>query len=174
MERQRYPDEIIDRICEQLEEGRSLILICREEGMPHRRTVERWANGDSELASRLREARELGYHHRAYAAVEAAKNAKDPQAGRLAFDAERWYLGKLSNAFRDKPLIEGTVNVGDPAAFEAFARALEETRRARASSASSTLEVDGNGKARPVDAGRELAGVARLGGPGLGQDEIGQ
>lgn len=173
MERQRYPDEIIDRICEQLEEGQSLNLICREDGMPHRRTVERWANGDSELASRIREARELGYHFRAEAAVAAAKNASDPQAGRLAFDAERWYLGKLSRAFREKPLIEGTVNVGDPDAFAAFARALEEAKRARAGGASSTIEVDGDGKARSVDAGRELASVARLGGPGLGQDPHG-
>lgn len=39
---------------------------------------------------------------RAERAVEEAKAAKDAALGRLAFDAERWYVGKLSNAFADK------------------------------------------------------------------------
>ena len=33
--------------------------------------------------------------------VASAKIAEDAGKGRLAFDAERWYLGKLSNAFSD-------------------------------------------------------------------------
>lgn len=140
MERE-YPEEIIERICEHLEEGKSLVLICREEGMPTRRTVQRWARGDSELATRIREARELGYHYRAEVAVAAAKNASDPQAGRLAFDAERWYLGKLSNAFAERPLVEATVNVAGDDALAALQGVLDRAAAAIASSGRSTHQV---------------------------------
>ena len=136
-----YPPEIIDKICDQLEEGKSLVLICREEGMPSRRQVQRWAKGDGELANRIREARELGYHYRAELAVAAAKNAADPQAGRLAFDAERWYLGKLSNAFAERPLVEATINVAGNDAFAAIEGVLGRAAAAIASGSSSTEQV---------------------------------
>ena len=136
-----YPPETIDRLCEQLEEGKSLVIICREEGMPSRRTVQRWAKADGELATRIREARELGYHMRAEMAVAAAKKAEDPQAGRLAFDAERWYLGKLSNAFAERPLVEATVNVAGNDAFAAIEGVLGRAAAAIASGSSSTEQV---------------------------------
>ena len=173
---QTYPDETIDQICEQLEEGKSLVIICRGEGMPSRRTVQRWANADGNLAMRIREARELGYHYRAEVAVAAAKNASDPQAGRLAFDAERWYLGKLSNAFAERPLVESTINVaaGDDA-LTALKGVLDRAAAAIASSGDSTHTV-----ALPSPTGSDnadgdgLAGVAGSRGPRLGKDENGR
>lgn len=179
MESRHYPPSIIDRICELLEEGKSMREICAIDGLPSRTTVHAWLRGDDELSARIRESREIGFHALAeegmrMAFAPAVANPTDPQAARLAFDAVRWQLGKLSTAFGDKPLIQGTLNVGDPEAFAAIARALEEARRARAGGATSTLEVDAGGKARPVETGGELAGVARVGGPGLGQDEGGR
>jgi hypothetical protein len=44
---------------------------------------------------------------RAERAVIAAKTAEDAQKGRLAFDAERWFLGKVSKALGDKTVIAG-------------------------------------------------------------------
>lgn len=166
----QYPPETVDRICELLEEGKSLILICKQDGMPNRRTVQRWADGNDELADRLYRARELGYHYRAEMAVAAAKNATDPHAGRLAFDAERWYLGKLSNAFRDKPLVGVSVNVGDTDAFDAFARQLEEARTRAASGACSTSAVALPSPAGPDNAAGRLAHMAGAGGSRLGED----
>ena len=88
-------------ILDQLAEGKSLSFICAQEGMPDRKTVQRWQNEDEAFNVAVTHAREEGYHKRAEDAVLAAKTAEDATKGRLAFDAERWYLGKLSNAFSE-------------------------------------------------------------------------
>jgi hypothetical protein len=88
-------------ILKRLIEGESLSLICRTSGMPDRRTVQRWQNEDEEFDAAVTRAREDGFEVRAAEAVSDAKRAEDAAKGRLAFDAERWYLGKLSNAFSD-------------------------------------------------------------------------
>lgn len=91
----RFGPEVREEILERLEDGDSLRTISGDERMPDRRTVERWANDDPEFAAAIARAREVGFDARADRAVEAAKEATDPQRGRLAFDAERWYLSKL-------------------------------------------------------------------------------
>ena len=48
-------------------------------------------------------ARAQGYTVRAEKAVDNAQSCNDPQKGRLAFDAERWFLGKMyPKKFGDK------------------------------------------------------------------------
>lgn len=96
-----FRQAIQDDLFEALSDGQSLVAVCKREGMPSVRTVQHWANGDEEFASQLTRAREAGYLIRGERAVESAKDAEDASLGRLAFDAERWYLGKLSNAFSD-------------------------------------------------------------------------
>lgn len=102
-------------ILSRLADGESLSEICRADDMPARMTVQRWQNDDAEFDVAVTRARETGFHARAEQALLDAKEAKDAALGRLAFDAERWYLGKLSNAFSDnKPLkqeLSGTVIV---------------------------------------------------------------
>lgn len=90
-----------ESMCARLAEGESLSSICRDQKMPAWSTVHEWMDKDEEFAGQVMRAREAGYHKRAEAAVEEAKSADDAGLGRLAFDAERWYLGKLSNAFGD-------------------------------------------------------------------------
>jgi hypothetical protein len=146
MEPTHYPPAIVDRIAALLEEGKSLKEICALDGFPSRSTVWRWCEGNDELAGRLREAREIGYlalaeQGMAIAFAPAKAAPTDPQAARLAFDAVRWQLGKLSLAFRDKPLIEGTVNVAGNDAFGAFAEALERAAAGIAGRADSTSQV---------------------------------
>lgn len=146
MESRHYPPSIIDRICELLEEGKSMREICAINGLPSRTTVHAWLRGDDELSARIRESREIGFHALAEEGVRmafapAVANPTDPQAARLAFDAVRWQLGKLSTAFRDKPLIEGTVNVAGDDAFAAFAAALERAATGIAGGAISTSQV---------------------------------
>ncbi|PTQ12008.1 hypothetical protein CLG96_05355 [Sphingomonas oleivorans] len=82
--------------------------------MPDRETIRRWSEGDGALAAAILSARELGYLDRAEAAVEAAKSAENAAAGRLAFDAEKWFLGKLSRAFADRG--DKATGAGDAAA----------------------------------------------------------
>lgn len=94
-------DATEEAILKRLSEGESLSAICRSDGMPAWSTVHDWMEGDKDLAGRITRAREAGYHFRAENALRDAKSAEDAAKGRLAFDAERWYLGKLSNAFSD-------------------------------------------------------------------------
>jgi hypothetical protein len=93
--------EVRETIVARLAEGESLASICRSDGMPAWSTVHRWMDDDEDFTGRITRAREIGYQVRADRAIEDAKNAEDAAKGRLAFDAERWYLGKLSNAFSD-------------------------------------------------------------------------
>ncbi len=175
MPNRAYPPETIDRICEQLEEGKSLILICKQDGMPNRRTVQGWAEGNDDIATRIREARELGYHYRAEMAVAAAKNAIDPHAGRLAFDAERWYLGKLSNAFRDKPVVGVNVNVAGDDALAAVQGVLDRAAATISGGSHSTKQVALPSPAGPGDAGGDgLADMDGAGGERLGEDPDGR
>ena len=174
MAEREYGPEIIDRIIDGLEHGSSLVTICGAADMPSRQTVYRWVEGDNELAVRLRDARELGYLFRAEAAVEAAKNAEDPLKGRLAFDAERWMLGRLSVAFRDKPIALGVqVNVGADDALAAISGVLDQAAAAIASSGHSTHTVALESAPRPSDPARQLADMAGAGRARVGQDKDG-
>jgi hypothetical protein len=150
---QEYPDNIIESILTGLAEGKSLAQICRGEGMPDRVTVWRWGRADDELAARMLEARECGFLLRAEVAVANAKACTDPIKGRLEFDAERWFLGKLSNAFADKPLALGVqVNVGSEDAFAAVTDALERAAATIAGGGTSTRPVAIEGPSRSGDA----------------------
>lgn len=96
-----FADDIICDLLDKLASGQSMASICADKRMPDQSTVWRWSKADGELAKDIARAREIGYFARAEKAVDDAKNAPDAAKGRLAFDAERWYLGKLSNAFSD-------------------------------------------------------------------------
>lgn len=94
-------DDVRETIITELERGRSLLSICKDEGMPNRSTVQRWQGDDAEFDAAVTRAREDGFHYLAEQARINAQSAEDATKGRLAFDADRWYLGKLSNAFSD-------------------------------------------------------------------------
>lgn len=96
-----YKDAVSADLFERLAEGNSLVVVCKADDMPSVRSVQNWMKDDAEFAAQVTRAREEGYEVRAERAVLEAKTAEDAGKGRLAFDAERWYLGKLSNAFSD-------------------------------------------------------------------------
>lgn len=96
-----YKDAVREELCNRLAEGNSLVSVCKADDMPSVRSVQTWMADDDEFAAQVTRAREAGFLIRGEEAVEAAKIAEDASKGRLAFDAERWYLAKLSNAFSD-------------------------------------------------------------------------
>lgn len=103
----RFTVEIVEELIEALRDGRSMREICEDDRMPSRETVRNWEHDDPELALAITRAREDGYFHRAERAVADAKAADDASKGRLAFDAERWFLGKVSKGFADKVIVGG-------------------------------------------------------------------
>jgi len=52
--------EIIDEVCERLALGETLSRICAARDLPDRRTINRWAVKDRDLADRILTARRLG------------------------------------------------------------------------------------------------------------------
>lgn len=172
MQSDKYDDAVIDELIDRLAEGQSLKSICADPRMPGRRTIHRWMRSDDELSGRIMDAREIGFHDRAERAVEEVRSAIDPIKARVVFDAERWYLGKLSRAFADKPLVVGAlVNVDADDAFAAISGALEVAAGRIASCGTSTRPVVIEGKARPGDTAGQLADLAGDGGARLGEDE---
>lgn len=109
--------KVISKIIAELEKGRSLISICKDKGMPDRATIRRAQKADPDIDAAVMQAREDGYHRLAEEARIRAQNAEDPQRGRLAFDADRWYLGKLSHAFSDNKAqkLEHKLDISDKA-----------------------------------------------------------
>lgn len=88
--------EIEEIILARLAEGDALNAICADESIPvAESTVRKRAIEDEDFGARYARARSIGYDCRAERAVENARAADDAQVGRLAFDAERWYLGKM-------------------------------------------------------------------------------
>ena len=103
----RFPLEIVEELLEQLRDGKSMREICSDTRMPSREAIRNWCEQDDDLGLAITRAREVGYFDRAERAVEDAKQATDAGLGRLALDAEKWFLGKISKAFADKTVIAG-------------------------------------------------------------------
>ena len=107
-----YTPELAAEICERLLAGESLRSIIGLAHMPARSTVLKWIAEDTDgFSAQYAHAKDQGLDDRAEAAVEAAKGADDAAKGRLAFDAERWYLGKTARRFSDKVAIEHSGSV---------------------------------------------------------------
>lgn len=168
-----FTEATIARLLDQLAKGKSLSAICKAKGMPDRRTIQRWMQADDEFADRLQEARETGFHEYAEATLELVEKEKDPHKARVVLAARQWYLGKLSNAFRERPVSVGTVvNVDVADTFAAVARVLEQAAGRISGGRHSTYTVDRDGKARPIDSDGGL--LAHLDGPRgerLGENE---
>ena len=68
-------DEIIDDIVEGLSDGVPLRELCRREEMPNWRTVYNWMDADAVVATRIAQAREIGFDAIAEDILEIADDA---------------------------------------------------------------------------------------------------
>lgn len=114
--------ELADKILSELETGRSLRDVCRDEGMPSEAMVRRWAREDAEFGAQYARAREIGYHAMADELLEISddgqndwmeRNGEDSdgwqvngehlQRSRLRVDTRKWLLSKaLPKIYGDK------------------------------------------------------------------------
>lgn len=133
---------VIEHILAELAKGKSLSAICRAAGMPARETVWRWTKGNDELAERILEARECGFHAYAEETLELVQKCRDPHKARVLLDSRRWYLGKLSQAFAEKPIAVGAlINVDGADTFAAISAALERAAHAIQSRSTATVRL---------------------------------
>ena len=100
----KWSDDQIDEMLSRMMTGETLTRIASDSRMPSIDTMNRWeAEQETELGAAITRARDLGFMVRAEKAVERAQSAGDAGLGRLAFDADRWFLAHM------KPKIFGTL-----------------------------------------------------------------
>lgn len=113
-----YSDAVADKICLLLSEGKSLLTICKMDGMPGRSTVMRWLADDGHAGFRGKYARAREEQADFYAAqiveiadediatvtrtdgdgneIEVSFDSTAVQRNRLRVDARKWYASKLA------------------------------------------------------------------------------
>jgi hypothetical protein len=87
--------ELLESICEQIANGKSLRRICSDAGMPSVSTVCNWLGEDAAFAKRYARAREQQSDHFVDEMVEIADNAEDAQKARLQIDTRKWIASKM-------------------------------------------------------------------------------
>lgn len=103
---------LIDHICAEIADGKSLRAICGGEGMPAASNVLRWLTEDEAFREQYTRAREAQADKLADEIVDMAdaaigKSSEEVQARRLAVDARKWVASKLKpKKYGDKVDVE--------------------------------------------------------------------
>lgn len=123
-----YTPELADEICDRLAEGESLRAICRDDGMPDRRTVLRWLEKDEAFAAKCARARELQADalEEGMAEVEqqTLSGQLDPKAANVVLSSRRWRAEKLApKKYGNRQAVELTGANGGPLEFSDSERA---------------------------------------------------
>ena len=97
-----YQDKnaIMDRIMAELETGRSLVQVCKDEGMPDRETVSRWMRDEPAYAAKYAYARAMQadtlFSEMADVEHKVQVGTMDSHAARVVLDSMRWRASKLA------------------------------------------------------------------------------
>lgn len=91
-----FTPETANEICERLSKGESLRMICEEDGMPSRQSVQRWLAVNDAFRVQYAHAREQQAEWYAERIVDDAMTATDAAIGRLRMDALKWAASKLA------------------------------------------------------------------------------
>src|SRR5581483_2686424 len=107
-----YKSALAGRICERLADGETLRRICRDEGMPTRRTVTNWLLVHEDFRQLYARARDIQADLFAEEVVDIADDRRgdlvpgkdgkptpdweNVQRSRLRVDARKWFAGKVA------------------------------------------------------------------------------
>ena len=97
-----YQDKnaIMDRIMAELETGRSLVQVCKDDGMPDRETVSRWMRDEPAYAAKYAYARAMQadtlFSEMADVEHKVQAGTMDSHAARVVLDSMRWRASKLA------------------------------------------------------------------------------
>lgn len=129
-----YTQELADRICEGLRDGKTLRAVCRQDGMPDEKSVRTWAADPTHpFAPQYAQAREIGYQVMADELLEISDDSKNDAIvdeegnerpntefvarSRLRVDTRKWLLSKaLPKIYGDR--VETRVVGADGGAVE--------------------------------------------------------
>lgn len=111
----KFNQKLVDEICIQISEGKSLRSICSDESMPNMSTVIAWRNANEDFSKQYAQAREDQADTLADELIDIADNATDPAKARLQVDVRKWAASKLkSKSYGDKVVNEHTGADGGP------------------------------------------------------------
>lgn len=111
-----YTIELVDRICEQIAEGKSLAAICKADDMPAIRTVYKWKREHEEFMQQYTHAKEDQADYLAEQVLDIADDdTLEPADKRVRYDARRWLASKFKpKMYGDKVQQEVTGANGGP------------------------------------------------------------
>lgn len=121
------PDDrkaLLESICGQLAEGKSLRAICRERQLPES-TVRGWFLDDEEAFAQSTRARELGCDALADECIDIAdgqSGVTDPTDKRIRIDTRLRLIGKWSKRYAEKQQLEHVGKDGGAIQFEDLTR----------------------------------------------------
>src|SRR6266540_2476920 len=118
-----YSERIVNDICEKLSEGKSLLTICANEGMPSTTTVYKWLSEKPDFLHKYARAREAQADYLAEEILEIADdstkdvsvdsngkvtiNYENINRARLRIDSRKWYASKLApRKYGDRQSVE--------------------------------------------------------------------
>ena len=107
----KYSDEMAEKICEKIANGRSLRSICAEDGMPPMKTIYRWLEANEEFRHQYARARDKQADYFAEEIIEIADSAEAESAAvskaKLQIDARKWAASKIApKKYGDKQEID--------------------------------------------------------------------
>lgn len=107
----KYSDEMAEKICEKIANGRSLRSICAEDGMPTTSTVCKWLIENKEFSEQYTRARDKQADYFAEEIIEIADSAEAESAAvakaKLQIDARKWAASKIApKKYGDKQEID--------------------------------------------------------------------
>ena len=105
--------ELLDAICSEMAEGKSLRAICRERGLSES-TARYWISKTPEASAQYARAAELradSYFDQVMEIADDSTMSADDR--RIAIDARKWAAGKLNGKYSDKLKHEGTGPAGE-------------------------------------------------------------
>ena len=96
-------EEVVDiqeRVIAEIQTGRSLRQVCKEEGMPDFRTVQRWIVSDANFAVKYARARmaqaDTLFDRMEEVEEQVSAGTMDSHAARVVLDSMRWRAAKLA------------------------------------------------------------------------------
>jgi hypothetical protein len=123
-----YSEELADQICDQLMDGKSLVKICAQDGMPHRSTVIRWMADDPDFATRCARARDAqaDLMDDKILDVADASTSETAAADRVKIAAYQWRASKLApKKYGDKLDLNHSGSIGTMSEEQVNARLAE-------------------------------------------------
>jgi hypothetical protein len=102
-----FTQEIADKICLDISEGKSLRAICEDDDLPSRVTVYNWLKANESFLNQYTRAREEQADYYVEQMIEIAETEKDVARARLRVDTLKWVASKFKGTlYGDKQTID--------------------------------------------------------------------